>query len=68
MIHSPMIKIQTIPNSNDIIGLQDLYLQLDVNSSTISSIPDNIASGNDISGTNYITTSSYTNDKQHTDS
>ena len=59
----PMIKIQAIPNSNDIIGLQDLYLQLDVNSSTISSIPDNIASGNDISGTNYITTSSYTNDK-----
>ena len=59
----PMIKIQVIPDSNDIIGLQDLYLQLDVNSSTISSIPDNIASGNDISGTNYIKTSSYTNEK-----
>jgi len=59
----PMIKIQAIPNSNDVIGLQDLYLQLDVNSSTISSIPDNIASGNDISGTNYVSTSSYTNEK-----
>ena len=59
----PIIKIQAIPNSNDVIGLQDLYLQLDVNSSTISSIPDNIASGNDISGTNYVSTSSYTNEK-----
>ena len=60
----PMIKIQVIPDSNDVIGLQDLYLQLDVNSSTINSIPDNIASGNDISGTNYVSTSSYkSNDK-----
>lgn len=55
----PMIKILVIPASNDIVGLQDLYLQLDVNSSTVTAIPDNIASGNDISGTNFITTSSY---------
>ena len=54
-----MIKIMVIPASNDIVGLQDLYLQLDVNSSTVTAIPDNIASGNDISGTNFITTSSY---------
>ena len=59
----PMIKIQAIPSSNDIIGLQDLYLQLDVNSSTVNAIPDNIISGNDISGTNFEATSSYTDQK-----
>ena len=59
----PTIRIQVIPSSNDIIGLQDLYLQLDVNSSTVTAVPDNIASGNDISGTNYITTSSYPDNK-----
>ena len=59
----PMIKIQAIPMSNDIVGLQDLYLQLDVNSSTVNAIPDNILSGNDISGTNFESTSSYSDQK-----
>ena len=59
----PMIKIQVIPASNDVIGLQDLYLQLDVNSSTVNAVPDNILSGNDISGTNFEITSSYTDQK-----
>ena len=59
----PMIKIQAIPSSNDVIGLQDLYIQLDVNSSTVNAVPDNILSGNDISGTNFEITSSYTDQK-----
>jgi len=59
----PMIKIQAIPMSNDIVGLQDLYLQLDVNSSTVTALPDNIISGNDISGTNFESTSSYSDQK-----
>ena len=57
----PLIEISAIPYSNDVIGLQDLYLQLDTNNTTISSISDRISSGNDISGSNYIVSSSYAN-------
>lgn len=56
-----IIEISVIPRSNDIIGLQDLYLQLDINKSKITTVPDQISSGADISGTNYVFTSSYTN-------
>lgn len=58
-----IVEISVTPKSNDVIGLQDLYLKLDTNKVTVNSVPDNISSGNDISGTNYITTSSYTNGK-----
>jgi hypothetical protein len=56
-----IIQISAIPKSNDIIALQDLYLQLDVNNSTVNMISDTISSGYDISGVNYIPTSSYFN-------
>jgi hypothetical protein len=55
------IEISAIPKSNDIVGLQDLYLQLDTNNSKVNMISDQISNGSDISGTNYIFTSSYTN-------
>lgn len=56
-----IIEVSVTPKSNDVIGLNDLYLQLDTNKIKTVVLPDNISSGNDISGTNYITTSSYTN-------
>lgn len=56
-----IIEISAVPRSNDIIGLQDLYLQLDISKSKITAVPDQISSGADISGTNYVFTSSYTN-------
>jgi hypothetical protein len=56
-----IVEVSVTPKSNDVIGLNDLYLQLDTNKIKITLVPDNISSGNDISGTNYITTSSYTN-------
>jgi hypothetical protein len=58
-----IVEISAIPKSNDIIGLQDLYLQLSVSNSTVNMIIDNISSGADITGSNYISTSSYTEDK-----
>jgi len=58
---TPLIEISACPYSNDVIGLQDLYLQLDVSNSTITSVQDNISSNNDVSGSNYIVTSSYSN-------
>ena len=57
----PLIEISAIPYSNDVIGLQDLYLQLDLNQTEVTSKPDNIASGVDVSGSNYLVTSSYAN-------
>jgi hypothetical protein len=57
----PLIEISVSPYSNDVLGYQDLYLQLDTSNTTVTMIPDNISSGNDVSGTNYIVSSSYTN-------
>ena len=56
-----VIEISVCPLSNDIIGLQDLYLQLDINNSSFNTVVDEIASGLDPSGSNYITSSSYAN-------
>lgn len=60
-----IIEIQAFPDSNDVIGLKDLYLVFDVgaSSSTINMTRDTISSGESISGTRYITTSSYPNGK-----
>ena len=57
----PVIEVSACPNSNDVIGLQDLYLQLDVKNSTVDMISDGITSGENSSGTMYTATSSYTN-------
>jgi hypothetical protein len=56
-----IIEISAIPKSNDVIGLQDLYLQLDINKSVLNMLSDEISSGSDISGSTYKTTSSYVN-------
>ena len=56
-----IIEISAIPKSNDVIGLQDLYLQLDINKSVFEMITDEISSGLDPSASNYIVTSSYSN-------
>ena len=55
----PTIEISACPSSNDVIGLQDLYLQLDTSNSTFETIIDNISSGLDPSASNYIVSSSY---------
>jgi hypothetical protein len=56
-----IIEISVVPKSNDVIGLQDLYLQLDINNITLNMLSDEISSGSDISGSSYKFTSSYTN-------
>ena len=55
----PVIEISACPYSNDVIGLQDLYLQLDMKNTTFNMVNDRISSGNDVSGTNYVVSSSY---------
>jgi hypothetical protein len=56
-----IIQISVSPRSNDVIGLQDLYLQLDPSSSVLNMVSDEISSGSDISGSTYTVTSSYSN-------
>ena len=57
----PLIEISMCPYSNDVIGLQDLYLQLDVGNTTVTMVPDEITSGTNTSGSSYKVTSSYAN-------
>ena len=56
-----VIEIQAYPESNDVIGLKDLYLIFDMSKSTINMVKDTIASGEQISGVNYPVRSSYSN-------
>ena len=56
-----IIELSACPKSNDVIGLQDLYLQLDISNSTFETVVDEIASGLDPAASNYVVTSSYHN-------
>jgi len=56
-----IIEIQAIPESNDVIGLKDLYLYFDVSKSKINMVKDTITSGEKISGVGFKVTSSYSN-------
>jgi hypothetical protein len=58
-----LIEVQSIPESNDVIGLKDLYLQLDVKNSVVNIIEDVVSSGENSSATRYVVTSSYLNGK-----
>jgi len=54
-----IIEIQAIPESNDVIGLKDLYLSFDISKSSINMIKDVITSGDDSSGAIFATNNYY---------
>ena len=59
-----IIEIQAYPDSNDVIGLKDLYLSFSIGKSTINMVRDVISSGDEVSGTVFARdyyTSSYSN-------
>ena len=56
-----IIELSVCPASNDVIGLQDLYLQLDISTSNFETVVDEVSSGLDPAASNYIVTSSYAN-------
>ena len=56
-----IVEISACPKSNDVVGLQDLYLQLDISTSNFETIVDEISSGLDPAASNYVVTSSYSN-------
>jgi len=59
-----VIEIQAFPESNDVVGLRDLYINFDISKTKINMIKDVISSGDEISGTVFnrdFYTSSYSN-------
>jgi hypothetical protein len=63
-LENNIIEIQAYPESNDVVGLKDLYLSFDTSKSTINMVRDVITSGDEISGTVFSRdyyTSSYSN-------
>ena len=59
-----IIEVQAFPESNDVVGLKDLYLNFNIPASSINMVKDVIASGDEISGTVFTRdyfTSSYLN-------
>ena len=57
----PIIELSTVPYSNDVVGLHDLFLQIDTNYTVINAVDDQIASGIDVAGVNFEGASSYAN-------
>ena len=59
-----IVEVQAFPESNDVIGLNDLYINLDVSKTQINILRDVISSGEEISGSVFVRdsyTSSYSN-------
>jgi len=56
-----VIEVQAFPESNDVIGLKDIYLDFSIGDSTINMVKDTITSGEKISGVGFKVTSSYNN-------
>ena len=59
-----VIEIEAVPESNDIIGLQELYVRMILRRDYIDIVPDLIDSGSNSSGTRHISTSSYIDTKE----
>ena len=64
MASNNLVEIQAFPESNDVVGLKDLFVSFNVSNSSINMKKDVIASGEDVSGvvfTRDYFTSSYSN-------
>ena len=49
-----IVEVQATPESNDIVGLKELYLDFSVSKSKINMVRDVISSGDEITGTTFI--------------
>ena len=59
VVANNVIEIQAIPHSNDIVGLNDLYVKFDMSNTTINVVQDLIASGENTSGSRFVHVHSY---------
>ena len=58
-ISNDVIEIQAVPQSNDVIGLRDLYIKYDMTNTHLTVVQDIIASGENTSGSRFARGSSY---------
>ena len=61
-----VVEVQAFPRSNDVVGLKDLYVSLNIQNSAINMVRDVITSGDEISGVQFTRdfySSSYPNGK-----
>jgi hypothetical protein len=58
---SGIVEVQAFPESNDVIGLTNLFVELSIAKSTINMLKDTISSGEQVSGIGFPVTSSYSN-------
>lgn len=58
---SGIVEVQAFPESNDVIGLTNLFVELSIAKSTINMVKDTISSGEQVSGIGFPVTSSYSN-------
>ncbi len=58
-IQNDVVEIQAVPQSNDVIGLRDLYINFDMTNTNITVVQDIIASGENTSGSRFARGSSY---------
>jgi len=56
-----IVEIQAFPESNDVIGLKNVFVELSIDRSQINILKDTISSGEQISGVGFPVTSSYSN-------
>jgi hypothetical protein len=59
VVENNIIEIQAYPESNDVVGLNNLYIYFDISKSSINMVKDVISSGQNISGNQFISISSY---------
>ena len=59
VIENNVIEIQAIPESNDVIGLRDLYIKYDMTNTHLTVVQDIISSGENTSGSRFARSSSY---------
>ena len=48
-----VIEVQAFPRSNDVVGLKDLYISLNISNSSINMVRDVITSGDEVSGVQF---------------
>lgn len=58
-----IVEVEAIPESNDIVGLKDLYLRLNITNSSFTTVNDSLSSNINLSGTTFVSTSSFSNGK-----
>jgi hypothetical protein len=59
VIANNVIEIQAIPHSNDVLGLNDLYVKFDMSNTKVNMVQDLIASGENTSGSRFVHVHSY---------